>query len=63
LEGARSSICCEVPLHIKPYFDEIIKNEDKIDFKRPMELMVEEYSSLSPKQNWTFSDEAQHVFN
>jgi hypothetical protein len=44
----------EAPLLIKPYFNEIIKNEDKNDFKRPMELMVEEYGSLSPKQNWIF---------
>jgi len=36
----------EAALLIKPYFKKIIKNEDKSDFKRPIELTVEEYSSL-----------------
>jgi hypothetical protein len=45
----------EPPMLIKPYFNEMIRNEDKSDFKRPMELMNEEYLSLQPKLNWNFS--------
>ncbi len=43
------------PMLIKPYFNEMIRNEDKSDFKRPMELTNDEYMSLSLKLSWNFS--------
>jgi hypothetical protein len=45
----------EAPLRIRPYYNDIIKNEDKSDFKRPMELTAAEYTTILPKLNWNFS--------
>jgi len=28
----------EAPLGVKPYYNDMIKNEDRSDYKRPMEL-------------------------
>ena len=40
----------EAPLGIKPYYNDVIKNEDKSDYKRPMELSSAEYNSNSKAQ-------------
>jgi len=45
----------EAPLGVKPYYNDMIKNEDRSDYKRPMELSAAEYSSIIPKLNWNFS--------
>jgi hypothetical protein len=42
-------------LCIRPYYNDIIKNEDKSDFKHPMELTAAEYNSILPMLNWNFS--------
>jgi hypothetical protein len=33
----------EAPLSVKPFYDEVLKNEDKIDYKKPSELLLDEY--------------------
>jgi hypothetical protein len=50
-----ASSAVEAPLRIMPYYNDIIKNEDKSDFKGQMELTAAEYTSILPKLNWNFS--------
>ncbi len=42
----------EAPLLVKPYYNDVAKNEDKTDFKRPLEMSVTEYNSVAAKLNW-----------
>jgi hypothetical protein len=42
----------EAPLLVKPYYNDVVKNEDKTDFKRPLEMSVTEYNSVAAKLNW-----------
>ncbi len=42
----------KAPFMIKPYYNEMIKKEDKTDYKHPSALMVEEYRAIPPKTNW-----------
>jgi hypothetical protein len=50
-----ASSAVEAPLHIRPYYNDFIKNEDKSDFKRLMELTAAEYITILPKLNRNFS--------
>jgi hypothetical protein len=42
----------EAPFMIKPYYNEMIKKEDKSDYKLPSALTVEEYRAIPPKTIW-----------
>jgi hypothetical protein len=50
-----ASSAVQAPLCIRPYYNNIIKNENKSDFKRPMELTAAEYTTILPKLYWNFS--------
>jgi hypothetical protein len=39
----------ETPWVIKPYHNDMIRNEGKSEFKRPMELRAAEYNSFVPQ--------------
>jgi hypothetical protein len=45
----------EAPLSVKPFYDEVLKNEDKTDYKKPSELLLDEYQAVAPKTNWNFN--------
>jgi hypothetical protein len=49
LEAASS---VEPPLMVKAFYNETVKNEDKSDFKKPLEMTTVEYNSVSSKLNW-----------
>jgi hypothetical protein len=42
----------EAPFMKKPYYNEMIKKEEKSDYKLPLALTVEEYRAIPPKTNW-----------
>ncbi len=42
----------KAPFLITPYYNEMIKKEDKTDYKLLSALMVEEYRAVPPKTNW-----------
>jgi hypothetical protein len=44
-----------VELSIKPFYDEVLKNEDKPDFKKPSEFLLDKYKAVVPKTNWSFN--------
>ena len=46
LEAASS---VEPPLMVKPFYNKMVKNEDKSDFKKPLEMTTAEYNSVTPK--------------
>ncbi len=41
----------ESPASISSYYNDMIKNEDKSDFKLPSELTVDEFINITPKLN------------
>ncbi len=48
----------EAPLNIKPFYDDMIKREDPttkvlVDFKKPLEITLDEFKSLPAKYNWS----------
>jgi len=45
----------KAPLSMKPFYDEVLKNEDKTDYKKPLELLLDEYQAVVPKTNWNFN--------
>jgi hypothetical protein len=45
----------EAPLSMKPFYDEVLKNEDKTDYKKPSELLLVEYKALVSRTNWNFN--------
>jgi len=45
----------EAPLSMKPFHDEVLKNEDKTDYKKPSELLLDEHKAAVPKTNWNFN--------
>ncbi len=45
----------EAPLSTKPFYDEVLKNEDKPDFKKPSQLLLDKYTAVIPKTNWNFT--------
>jgi hypothetical protein len=47
-----ASSAIEPPLMLKPFYNDMIKKEDKTDFKRPLEMTTAEYLSVTPKLNW-----------
>jgi hypothetical protein len=47
-----ASSAIEPPLMVKPIYSDMIKKEDKTDFKRLLEMMTAEYLSVTPKLNW-----------
>jgi hypothetical protein len=47
-----ASSAIEPPLMVKPFYIDMIKKEDKIVFKRPLEMMTAKYLSVTPKLNW-----------
>jgi len=34
---------------MKPVYDEVLKNEDKTDYMKPLELLLDEYQAVTPK--------------
>jgi hypothetical protein len=48
---------------IKPYQNDMIKNEDKSGFKRPMELRVADYHSFVPQKFDFFSKCSMYSIN
>jgi hypothetical protein len=40
---------------MKPVYDEVLKNEDKTDYMKPLELLLDEYQAVTPKTNWNFN--------
>jgi hypothetical protein len=45
----------ENPASISSYYNDMIKNEDKSNFKLPSELTVDEYIKIPPKLTWTLN--------
>jgi hypothetical protein len=41
----------ELPLGVKPYYNDMISNEDRSDYEYPMELSAAEYNSIVLKLN------------
>jgi len=42
----------EPQLTMKPFYDEVLRNEDKSDFKEPWQLAVDEYKAVILKTQW-----------
>jgi hypothetical protein len=47
-----ASSATEPPLMVKPFYNDMMKKEDKTDFKRPLKMTTAEYLSVTPKLNW-----------
>jgi hypothetical protein len=51
----------EPPLLIKPYYDEMVKKEEGegakvfVDFKKPSEMIAEDYTTIVSKSNWNIN--------
>jgi Cdc6-like AAA superfamily ATPase len=45
----------EAPLSMKPFYDKVLQNEDKTDYMKPSELLLDEYQAVVPKTNWNFN--------
>ena len=42
----------DVPLLVKQYNNDVVKNEDMTDFKMPPEMSITEYNTVAAKLNW-----------
>jgi hypothetical protein len=45
----------EAPLSRMPFHDEVLRSEDKTDYKKPLELLLDKYKAVVPKTNLNFN--------